>query len=105
MYYYILEKNVIPTYLQALPVDPVNNGIFGFIYSVRVPGVGIWFQDNKVNTLTLLQNETWTSGVHLTNMRFKHCTVMISPTVAAIIGGRVGSITSVTQFKIFVEKV
>lgn len=81
---------------EALPVDPVNNGIFGFIYSVRVPGVGIWFQDNKVNTLTLLQNETWTSGVHLTNMRFKHCTVMISPTVAAIIGGRVGSITSET---------
>ena len=55
--------------------------------------------------ITLLQNETWTSGVHLTNQRFKHCTVMISPTVAAIIGGRVGAITSVTQFKILVEKV
>ena len=72
---------------EEFAVDPVTNGIFGFIHTVQVPGVGIWFQDNNANTLTLKEDGTWVSGVHLTNLRLRHCTVMISPTVAAMIGG------------------
>ena len=54
---------------------------------MRVPGVGIWFQDNNENTLTLKLDGTYMGGIHLTNKRMRHCSLMISPTVAAMIGG------------------
>ena len=67
---------------------PTDNGVFGFIASVKVPDVGIWFQDNKNDlSLFLLENGTYINAYHLTNPRFRHCTLMIDYSTVAMIGG------------------
>ena len=77
---------------------PANNGVFGFIATVKVPDVGIWFQDNiNEKTLFLLENGTFINAYHLTNPRFRHCVVMIDSTTVAMIGGN----NPVVSIKIF----
>ena len=67
---------------------PASNGVFGFIATVKIPDVGIWFQDNKNDlSLLLLENGTYINAYQLTNLRSRHCAVMIDSTTVAMIGG------------------
>ena len=67
---------------------PANNKIFGFIHATKVPGHGIWFSDNKASLTKMLHEDgTWSNEHTWTNPRYRACTVLISPTKVAHIGG------------------
>ena len=60
-----------------------------FISAVKVPNVGIWFMGSKNgNTLILNENGDWNPGPKWTNTRTRACTVLISSTKVAHIGGQ-----------------
>mgnify|MGYP001176493554 CR=1 FL=1 len=73
---------------------PEDNGIFGFISAVRVPGVGIWFitvagTPTGSNTLLLDENTgDWTSDFQWTVHRSRGCAVLINENTVANIGGQ-----------------
>ena len=79
---------------------PENNGIFGFISAVRMPGVGIWFitvagTPTGSNTLLLDENTgDWTNftigpnGFQWTIHRSRGCAVRINDNTVANIGGQ-----------------
>jgi hypothetical protein len=73
---------------------PENNGIFGFISAVRIPGVGIWFitiAGNPTGSNTLLLDEKtgdWTSAFQWTIHRSRGCAVQINNNTVANIGGQ-----------------
>ena len=84
---------------------PENNGIFGFISAVRMPGVGIWFitvagTPTGSNTLLLDENTGhWTSAFQWTIHRSRGCAVRINNNTVANIGGqsKPGSLTEGMQ--------
>ena len=84
---------------------PENNGIFGFISAVRIPGVGIWFitvagTPTGSNTLLLDENTgEWTSAFQWTIHRSRGCAVRINDSTVANIGGqsKPGSLTEGMQ--------
>ena len=73
---------------------PEDNGIFGFISAVRIPGVGIWFitvagTPTGSNTLLLDENTgDWTSDFQWTVHRSRGCAVLINNNTVANIGGQ-----------------
>ena len=68
---------------------PMGNRMKKFISSVKVPNVGIWFMGSKNgNTLILNENGDWSPGQKWTNIRTRACSVLISSTKVAHIGGQ-----------------
>ena len=68
---------------------PMGNQMKSFISAVKVPNVGIWFMGSKNgNTLILNENGDWSPGPKWTNTRTRACSVLISSTKVAHIGGQ-----------------
>ena len=60
-----------------------------FISAVKVPSVGIWFMGSKNgNTLILNENGDWSPGPKWSNTRTRACSILISSTKVAHIGGQ-----------------
>lgn len=68
---------------------PTANGVKTFIQSVYVPNVGMWFQSINAGKSLILSESTTTfgPGLHWTLERGRSCSVMLTDTKVAQIGG------------------
>ena len=68
---------------------PEESGLINFISAVRVPNIGIWFMDGKNGASLILKDKgEWVTAPEWTHKRTKACSIMISNTKVAHIGGQ-----------------
>ena len=68
---------------------PSENGIGGFISSVYIPNIGMWFIEDMAGKSLILSESTSTfiAGPDWTILRNRACTVLLTNTKVAQIGG------------------